>query len=121
MKTESLSDSSVVEFYYRIVDEGDVDMFPMLRLVERLITKEYANFFTASTSHYTLCIGGRTQDHDTLTVVYWPHVLKFQIRYWSNSDRTCQTHQVHAQDAETLIDSLALRLSMAQSSTTHPT
>jgi hypothetical protein len=54
MRAEHLSDPSVVEHYRELVEEFGEAWLPMLRLVEKLCAKDYAQFFPASTSHDAL-------------------------------------------------------------------
>lgn len=66
MRAENLSDPSVVDHYRELVEEFGKPWAPMLRLVEKLCAKDYAQFFPAGASHDALVIG---YENDAITIV----------------------------------------------------
>jgi len=106
MRAEFLSDPLVVNHYRELVEEFGEFWAPMLRLVEKLSAKDYAEFFPAGTSHDALVIGA---ENDAITIEGGDRSVR--IRFWENGARKVETHVCEYFEAEKLVDALALRLS----------
>jgi hypothetical protein len=106
MRAEHLSDPSVVEHYRELVEEFGEAWLPMLRLVEKLCAKDYAQFFPASTSHDALVIGA---DYDMITLNGGDRSVR--IDFWERGSGKIEKHVCEYFEAEKLVDTLVLRLS----------
>ncbi|MAG94008.1 MAG: hypothetical protein CMJ48_09690 [Planctomycetaceae bacterium] len=114
MRAESLSSPELAEFYSEIVVGGDVEMEPMLQLVRSLSTKPYADSVAVGTSHHDLVIG--SLDSDSVSISFWPHMNVFQVRVFDALSHCHETHKCRFDEAESLVESLLLRLSMTRRS-----
>ena len=106
MRAEHLSDPSVVNHYRELVREFGESWAPMLRLIEKLCAKDYAEFFPAGASHDALVIG---PENDAITIEGGNRSVR--IRFWEKGARKVETHICEYFEAEKLVDALALRLS----------
>ena len=106
MRAEHLSDPTVADHYRELVEEFGEEWLPMLRLVEKLCAKNYAQFFPASTSIDMLVIG---DENDAITIANMNRSVR--IRFWENGTRNVENHNCEYFEAEKLVDALALRLS----------
>jgi ribosome-associated toxin RatA of RatAB toxin-antitoxin module len=117
MRTQNLSDQTVIAHYEFDINENP-ELLPMLRLVMRLVAKDYASSLIANTSHDTLILGlqfgtqvAQKQNANKISVDYHPNQVKFLIRYWNNFGKSetfhCTTHE-----AEGMIDALVIRMGM---------
>jgi hypothetical protein len=106
MRAERLSDPSVADHYRELVEEFGEAWAAMLRLVERLCAKNYAQFFPAGASIDMLVIGDKI---DAITIANMNRSVR--IRFGENGTRNVETHECEYFEAEKLIDALALRLS----------
>jgi hypothetical protein len=117
MLTQNLSDRSVIAHYEFDID-AHPELLPMLRLVTRLVTKEYASSLTASTSHDSLILGlqlstqlAAKQNANQISVDYHPNQVKFLVRYWHNFGKS-ETYHCTTNEAEEMIDALVIRMGM---------
>jgi len=114
MWVPKLSCPELVDHYRDLVAEFGNKHQLMLCLVENLSRKEYASTFSAATSHDSLVIKA---GQDMISIDGWDNA--FHIRYWDHSANKVEKHNCEYFEAEKLIDSLLLRLSLqGESSTT---
>jgi len=107
MWVPKLSCPELVNHYRDLVAEYGDDYQLMVRLVENLSRKEYASNISAATSHDSLVIkAGR----DMVSID--GGAKSFHIRYWDHSTNKVEKHNCEYLEAEKLIDSLILRLSL---------
>ena len=115
MWVPKLSSPELVNHYRDLVAEfGDKHQL-MLRLIENLSRKEYASNVSAGTSLDSLVIkAGR----DMVSID--GGAKSFHIRYWDHSTNKVEKHNCEYFEAEKLIDSLILRLSLHGEFSTAP-
>ena len=111
MRADALLSPLIVAFFRDIVAEGDTAMAPMLELVQLISSKPHAQSMWAGTSLHSLVIG--TSSPDTLSITFLPQVDLFQIQYFDATTRKHETHRCPTENAESLVDSLLLRLSLS--------
>lgn len=115
MWVPKLSSPELVSHYRGLVAESGDDYQLMARLVENLSRKEYASSISAATSHDSLVIkAGR----DMVSID--GGAKSFHIRYWDHSTNKVENHNCEYFEAEKLIDSLILRLSLKGECSTAP-
>ena len=110
-----LSCLELVDHYRDLVAEYGEEYQLMVRLVENLSRKEYASNISAATSHDSLVIkAGR----DMVSIA--GGTKSFHIRYWDHSTNKVEKHNCEYFEAEKLIDSLILCLSLKGEFSTAP-
>ena len=107
MWVPKLSCPELVDHYRDLVAEYGDDYQLMLCLVENLSRKEYASNVSAGTSLDSLAIKA---GKDVVSV--HGRGKAFHIRYWDHSTNKVEKYNCEYFEAERLIDSLILRLTL---------
>jgi hypothetical protein len=107
MWVAELSCPELVNHYRDLAAEFGDDHQLMLRLVESLSQKKYAPKVSAGTSHESLVVKA---GKDMISIDGLGKA--FHIRYWDHSTNKVVKHDCEYFEAEELIDSLILRLSL---------
>jgi hypothetical protein len=114
MSADRLSDPGFLEWghdYYPVEPDSTA---LMVRLLQRLQRKEYADLVPASTSLWYLVLGWESSDQLSVRCLRRGPKPLFHLRYWIGNTNRVQDFECEIEEAERLIDCLILRIYLRQ-------